>query len=125
MPKATITKLTPEEREEKARIRVEINNHFKAHLETLPPLTYPGYYKVSVIADTDQANEQLNQLMESNKAQPFFGVDLEWPPQFVKGRAENKTSLVQICSAKEILLIQVSRMRCKSLFWKKEEEVMD
>ncbi|KAI8378247.1 ribonuclease H-like domain-containing protein [Choanephora cucurbitarum] len=111
IPKATTVKLTPEEREENARIRIETNNNFKAHLETLPLLDYPKCYTVSVIADTDQANERIHQLIEANKTQPFFGVDLEWPPQFVKGKPENKTTLVQICSDKEILLFQIARMR--------------
>ncbi|RCI05199.1 hypothetical protein CU098_004720, partial [Rhizopus stolonifer] len=98
------------EREEKARQRMELNNQFKAYLEGLPSLTYPDYYQVNVVSDVNETNERIHALLEANKQDTSFGVDLEWPPQFVKGKPENKITLVQICSANEILLIQLARM---------------
>ncbi|KAJ2961354.1 hypothetical protein NQZ79_g3350 [Umbelopsis isabellina] len=44
-----------------------------------------------------------------------FGLDLEWRPTFVKGSKENKTALIQLCNAKTVLIIQISRMHGDAL----------
>ncbi|OSD05859.1 ribonuclease H-like protein [Trametes coccinea BRFM310] len=53
-------------------------------------------------AAADQAISQLNS--------KILGFDLEWKPNFVKGRAENPVALVQLASEHLILLIHVSYM---------------
>ncbi|KAJ3576152.1 hypothetical protein NP233_g635 [Leucocoprinus birnbaumii] len=53
-----------------------------------------------------QANEELERLGDGP-----YGFDLEWKPNFVKGRAENRVALVQIANDETILLLQVSAMQ--------------
>jgi hypothetical protein len=84
-------------------------------LLTLPQLDYPDHYKVRVAATIDEANTRLAQLIKEDPRK-VFGVDLEWPPCFVKGQPENKVSLIQICSSNRILLIQLSRIHGKSVY---------
>ncbi|KAG8889109.1 hypothetical protein FRB98_005724 [Tulasnella sp. 332] len=40
-----------------------------------------------------------------------LGFDMEWKPQMVRGRKENKTALIQLADNNMILLIQVSNMK--------------
>lgn len=98
------------ERQKQMEERNESNARFKTYLESLPDLIYPNFYKVDCIGSMDEANNRLRQL---TKIEKIFGVDLEWPPTFVKGQSEKKTSLVQICSANNILLLQIGRMQGK------------
>ena len=97
------------ERQELARIKAESNARFKSYLSGLPLLQYPDIYKVECVDDMETANQKILQLLAEDKDHRF-GLDLEWPPCFVKGKPENKVSLVQICSSNRILLIQLSRM---------------
>lgn len=55
------------------------------------------------IRDAARADEEIAKL-ESGP----LGFDLEWRPNFIKGRKENPVALVQIASKDVILLIQVS-----------------
>ncbi|CEP13362.1 hypothetical protein [Parasitella parasitica] len=96
------------EREKLLAARKESNARFKTYLDSLPELMYPNFYKVDCIGDLNKANERLSRLGDNEK---IFGVDLEWPPTFVKGQREKKTSLVQICSANSILLLQIGQMK--------------
>lgn len=98
------------ERQKLADIRRENNAQFKLFLDSLPILNYPPTYKVECITDADEANVKLLQLLKEDQNKKF-GLDLEWPPCFVKGKPENKVSLVQICSTDRILLLQLSRMQ--------------
>ncbi|KAI8983791.1 ribonuclease H-like domain-containing protein [Pilobolus umbonatus] len=107
------------DQEEKARLQEErlklleergrINKTFLTQLDTFPKLHYPSTYTVECLSSMDKVNSALSQLL-NNKDQNIYGVDIEWPPTFVKGEAEKKTSLVQICDADKILLIQLSRL---------------
>lgn len=98
------------ERERLSLIRNENNARFKDYLATLPQLDYPKHYKVECVATLDEANKKLAHLVGSH-SRSVFGVDLEWPPCFVKGQSENKVTLVQICSQDKILLIQLPRIQ--------------
>lgn len=97
------------ERQRLSEIRIANNARFKLYLSSLPELDYPSHYKVECASTMNEANTKLDQLIKEDSAK-MFGLDLEWPPCFVKGQKENKVSLVQICSAKRILLIQLSRI---------------
>lgn len=98
------------ERQKFADLRRENNARFKELLESLPILDYPSHYTVECVTDADDANVKLLRLLQENKDNKY-GLDLEWPPCFVKGKSENKVSLVQICSRNRILLLQLSRMQ--------------
>ncbi|KAI8096101.1 ribonuclease H-like domain-containing protein [Thamnidium elegans] len=98
------------ERERLSQIRNENNARFKDYLATLPQLDYPKHYKVECVANLEDANRKLAQLV-GKQTHSVFGVDLEWPPCFVKGQSENKVTLVQICSQDKILLIQLPRIQ--------------
>ncbi|KAJ2994348.1 hypothetical protein NUW54_g7565 [Trametes sanguinea] len=67
-------------------------------------------------AAADQAISQLNS--------KILGFDLEWKPNFVKGRAENPVALVQLASEHLILLIHVSYMRKAAAFPEKLRELL-
>ncbi|KAL9551157.1 hypothetical protein MBANPS3_004400 [Mucor bainieri] len=95
------------ERQKAAEEKRASNARFNTYLESLPTLIYPNFYQVDCIGNMDEANKRLRQMTKTEK---IFGVDLEWPPTFIKGQSEKKTSLVQICSANNILLIQLGRM---------------
>lgn len=99
------------ERQKAAEEKQASNARFNTYLDSLPTLIYPNFYQVDCIGNMDEANRRLRQMTKTEK---IFGVDLEWPPTFVKGQSEKKTSLVQICSANNILLIQLGRMHGKS-----------
>lgn len=93
------------------RLKAEKNAQFSAYLAALPQLAYPKHYRVECINDVESTNKRLRQLMMLNEGEDkIFGLDLEWQPTFIKGKPENKVSLVQICDANSILLIQISRM---------------
>ncbi|KAI8877065.1 ribonuclease H-like protein [Backusella circina FSU 941] len=96
------------QRELELQDRAEKANLFKIYLSELPVLQYPNNYKVKCVHTHDDANRYLTELTSKNKE---FGLDLEWPPVFVKGQQENKVALVQICSTDHIILIQLSRMK--------------
>lgn len=98
------------ERERQSKARAESNAQFKEYLLRLPPLSYPSHYRVDCVSTLEETNQKLSQLLK-NDTDKVFGVDLEWPPCFVKGQPENKVTLVQICSADTILLIQVARIQ--------------
>jgi hypothetical protein len=111
-----------QEREKMEELRAESNARFSAYLSALPQLTYPSHYTVECTDSLEATNERLRQLMSNKGEDKIFGLDLEWPPTFVKGKPENKVSLVQICNADTILLIQLSRMPGKiELFVIKEQ----
>ncbi|KAI8638823.1 ribonuclease H-like domain-containing protein [Parasitella parasitica] len=93
---------------ERQKLINENNARFKTYLDSLPELMYPSFYKVECIGDLDEANDRLSCLAANEK---IFGMDLEWPPTFIKGQQEKKTSLVQICSANSILLLQIGQMQ--------------
>lgn len=57
------------------------------------------------IQNAEAANQAIAQLNTK-----VLGFDLEWKPNFVKGRPENPVALVQLASAELILLIHVSYM---------------
>ena len=61
------------------------------------------------IQNVDAANQAIAQLNTK-----VLGFDLEWKPNFVKGRPENPVALVQLASAELILLIHVSYMHSES-----------
>lgn len=48
--------------------------------------------------------------LEVVKLRGPLGFDLEWKPNFVKGRPENPVALVQLSDENTILLIQISAM---------------
>lgn len=100
------------ERQRFVELRRENNARFKEFLESLPILEYPSHYTVECVTHADDANVKLLQLLQENKDNKY-GLDLEWPPCFIKGKSENKVSLVQICSRNRILLLQLSRMQGK------------
>ncbi|KAI9478376.1 MAG: ribonuclease H-like domain-containing protein [Benjaminiella poitrasii] len=99
--------LTKEEKLQRRLEREEATKRFKAYTETLPDLDYPSHYKVDCVNTLEEANARIRHLMDHNK-NTFFGLDFEWKPTFIKGQPENKISLVQICTADTILLIQLS-----------------
>jgi hypothetical protein len=99
-----------QEREKMEELRAENNARFSAYLAALPQLAHPKHYTVECINSLEATNDRLRQLMSNKGEDRIFGMDLEWPPTFVKGKPENKVSLVQICNADTILLIQLSRM---------------
>jgi len=63
---------------------------------------------VTYVRDHRQADYLLQRL---NKGP--YGFDLEWKPNFTKGRAQNRVALVQIANDQSILLLQVSAMQRK------------
>ena len=63
---------------------------------------------ITYIRDHRQANHLLQRL---NKGP--YGLDLEWKPNYIKGRAQNRVALVQIANHEIIFLLQVSAMRGK------------
>lgn len=63
---------------------------------------------ITYIRDHRQANHLLQRL---NKGP--YGLDLEWKPNYVKGRAQNRVALVQIANHEIIFLLQVSAMQGK------------
>ncbi len=62
------------------------------------------------IRTEDTANERIACI--ASRSTPFaIGLDCEWRPTFVSGRAENPIALVQVASNNEILLVHVSAMQ--------------
>ncbi|OJT06153.1 hypothetical protein TRAPUB_2973 [Trametes pubescens] len=55
--------------------------------------------------NADAANEAVAQLNSK-----VLGFDLEWKPNFIKGRPENPVALVQLASADLVLLIHIFHM---------------
>ncbi|RCH98993.1 hypothetical protein CU098_010431 [Rhizopus stolonifer] len=94
--------LLAEKKASKAEIEKYINE--------LPALVLPKHYEVDCFDKIEQANSELVEFLKAN-SEGVFGVDIEWPPCFIKGRPENKTSLIQICAAKKVLLFQVGQMK--------------
>ncbi|KAI9354920.1 ribonuclease H-like domain-containing protein [Pilaira anomala] len=99
-----------QERERLLEIRTESNARFKDYLDNLPQLDFPKHYKVECATSLEDTNRKLSELLGKNPHR-VFGVDLEWPPCFIKGQSENKVTLVQICSESRILLIQLPRIQ--------------
>jgi hypothetical protein len=62
------------------------------------------------IRTEDTANERIARI--ASRSTPFtIGLDFEWRPTFVAGRAENPIALVQVACDDEILLVHVSAMQ--------------
>ena len=73
--------------------------------------TAPGA-QLHYIRTEDTANERIARF--ASRQTPFaIGLDFEWRPTFVSGRAENPIALVQVACDDEILLVHVSAMRGK------------
>lgn len=73
--------------------------------------TAPGT-QLHYIRTEDTANERIARI--ASRQSPFaVGLDFEWRPTFVSGRAENPIALVQVACDDEILLVHVSAMRGK------------
>jgi len=73
--------------------------------------TAPGA-QLHYIRAEDTANERIARI--ASRQTPFvIGLDFEWRPTFVSGRAENPIALVQVACDDEILLVQVSAMSGK------------
>jgi len=71
--------------------------------------TAPGA-QLHYIRTEDTANERIARI--ASRQTPFaIGLDFEWRPTFVSGRAENPIALVQVACDDEILLVHVSAMR--------------
>ena len=71
--------------------------------------TAPGA-QLHYIRSEDTANERIARI--ASRQTPFaIGLDFEWRPTFVSGRAENPIALVQVACDDEILLVHVSAMR--------------
>ncbi|KAI9267471.1 ribonuclease H-like domain-containing protein [Sporodiniella umbellata] len=83
---------------------------FEKFVDRLPNLSSPSHYKVECVNTAKEADTKLTKLLKETPVK-VFGVDFEWPPCFVKGKPENKIALIQICSSKKILLIQVGQMK--------------
>lgn len=58
--------------------------------------------------NADATNEAIAQLNSK-----VLGFDLEWKPNFIKGRPENPVALVQLASADLVLLIHIFHMPSK------------
>ena len=56
-------------------------------------------------AQTDRAVTQFR-----DKLNGPLGFDLEYRPNYTKGRPSNRTALIQLASASLVLLVQVSAM---------------
>lgn len=108
--------LLKQERERLLQIRTESNARFNDYLDNLPQLSYPEHYKVECATSLEEVNRKLSELLGEDPHR-VFGVDLEWPPCFVKGQSENKVTLVQICSEDRILLIQLPRIQGGKYFF--------
>lgn len=73
--------------------------------------TAPGA-QLHYIRTEDTANERIARI--ASRQTPFaIGLDFEWRPTFVSGRAENPIALVQVACDDEILLVHVSAMQGK------------
>jgi hypothetical protein len=73
--------------------------------------TAPGT-QLHYIRTEDSANERLARI--ASRQTPFaIGLDFEWRPTFLSGRAENPIALVQVACDDEILLVHVSAMEGK------------
>jgi hypothetical protein len=73
--------------------------------------TTPGA-QLHYIRTEDTANERIGRI--ASRQTPFvIGLDFEWRPTFVSGRAENPIALVQVACDDEILLVHVSAMQGK------------
>jgi hypothetical protein len=71
--------------------------------------TTPGA-QLHYIRSEDTANERIARI--ASRQTPFaIGLDFEWRPTFVSGRAENPIALVQVACDDEILLVHVSAMQ--------------
>jgi hypothetical protein len=73
--------------------------------------TAPGT-QLHYIRTEAAANERIARI--ASRQTPFtIGLDFEWRPTFVSGRAENPIALVQVACDDEILLVHVSAIRGK------------
>jgi hypothetical protein len=76
--------------------------------------TAPGA-QLRYIRTEDTANERIARI--TSRQTPFaIGIDFEWRPTFVSGRAENPIALVQVACDDEILLVHVSAMQGNFFF---------
>ncbi|KAI9270703.1 ribonuclease H-like domain-containing protein [Phascolomyces articulosus] len=73
-----------------------------------PTIEYPSHYNVICISDPKDMNKQMINLL--SKKETVFGLDMEWQPQFQKGKPQHKVGLIQICSSDSILLFQTARL---------------
>lgn len=75
----------------------------------------PGV-QLHYIRREDTANERIARI--ASRQTPFaIGLDFEWRPTFVSGRAENPIALVQVACDDEILLVHVSAMQGTYFFF--------
>ena len=70
---------------------------------------YNSHAKLLYIREHGRANKELANLDDS-----VLGFDLEWKPNYHKGRRENPVALVQLASYDTILLLQISAMEGRS-----------
>lgn len=80
---------------------------YKATIDQLPVIDHRPSHKLYCSKSTSETNFLIKRMIKEGNV---FGLDLEWRPTFVKGSKENKTALVQLCNAKTVLIIQISRM---------------
>lgn len=79
------------------------------HLYDWRAFTAPGA-QLHYIRTEGAANERIARI--ASRQTPFaIGLDFEWRPTFVSGRAENPIALVQVACDDEILLVHVSAMQ--------------
>ncbi|KAI7871445.1 ribonuclease H-like domain-containing protein [Spinellus fusiger] len=83
-------------------------------------LQYPSSYRLERASDINRIDHYVETLLSQGTR---FGLDMEWEPTFNKGARQNKTALIQICSANAILIIQTSKF--KKLPRKLEEFLQD
>ncbi|KAI8391730.1 ribonuclease H-like domain-containing protein [Radiomyces spectabilis] len=104
------TTMTSVETEESLQQAREANKlRFKQYMKTLAPLAYPVHYVLKCVSENDAIEEAIQDML--NSGEKAFGFDMEWPPTFVKGEKEKKTSLIQICSSNKIILLQIGRLK--------------
>ncbi|KAI9027582.1 ribonuclease H-like domain-containing protein [Phycomyces nitens] len=110
-PPASIPPVQDINLEEPKETVTQSKEDYAKFLNTLPLLEHPKSYRVECVSTLEDTNRLLPELFSTCRDGTIFGLDMEWPPSFVKGKKENKTALVQICDAKSILLIQLSQMK--------------
>ena len=87
-------------------IRMNLPSDVATTLYDWRAFALPGA-QVHYIRTEDTANERITRL--ASRQTPFaIGLDCEWRPTFVSGRAENPIALVQVACDDEILLVHVS-----------------
>ncbi|CAO3678389.1 unnamed protein product [Umbelopsis vinacea] len=98
-PCSTTSVLPPSDNGERLLLREDI--------EALSVIDHRDTHKLYCTKSPSEANSIIRKMVKEDQV---FGLDLEWRPTFIKGSKENKTALIQLCNAKSILLIQISRM---------------